>query len=558
MKKIRLNILLVIVLIFSGVLGFRLYQLQVTEANYWSGRAERQHQINQEAEGSRGSVFVQNTEGEAIPLAVNRTWQKAYLSPRKIEEKNENKNEIALQLSDILDIDLKSIEEGINRDSSFQVLKRRLTDEEVNAVQDLDYEGVNLREEEVRYYPQGDFASHIIGFVGGLDQGQYGVEGYYNNILSGSRGVREGVRRNPAGSLITEDSARTGASIDLTIDYNIQFMAEKLLSESAEELEAVSGTVIVGDPDTGKILALANYPDFNPNSYNEVQSIETFKNNATQSLFEPGSVFKPIVMAMGLEEGVVEVGDTYYDEGYVEVSGHRLHNYGQREWGEVDMAKIMKESINTGMVHVQQRLNNEVFLDYLKKFGFFERTDIDLQGEVYSENLTFKEGYDVNFANASFGQGIKVTPIQLFNSFLVLANGGELVKPHLAENFNSEPETKREVISSETTSEITSMLINVVEDGTAQRAKIPGYYIAGKTGTAQIPWSSLGENRRGYSGETVQTFIGYGPLNSEFIILVSMDRPNSRTAGSSVVPVFRDLAKYIIDYKQIPPDYVRE
>ena len=558
MNKTRLNLLLVFVLALSGVLVFRLYQIQITEADYWKDQAKRQQRIHSEVEGGRGNIFAQNKDGESIPLAINRVWEMAYIAPREIIREEANKEEIASSLSLILDLDKDAILSRMEReDSSFEVLKRQLSDEEVRAIEELDYPGVYLREDERRFYPQRSLASHTVGFLGGTGVGQYGVEGYYNDLLQGVSGIREGWRRSPGGTIITEDTAQMGMSVDLTIDYNIQFMAERLLEEGVEDTGSVSGTIIVGDPATGEILALANYPTFDPNNYKS-SNLEVFKNNAVQSLFEPGSVFKPIVMAMGIEEGKVSPQDRYYDEGYERVSGHMLRNYGQRSHGEVTMTEIMERSINTGMVYVQQQLENQVFLDYLEELGYFEKTGIDLQGEVYSENHVFKQGYDVNFANASFGQGIEVTPIQLLSSFYALANGGEIVSPYMVENFNPEPNRKGRVFSSATTSKITSMLISTIEEGTARRAKIPGYYLAGKTGTAQIPWSVLGENRRGYSGETIQTFIGYGPLNAEFVILVSMNQPNVPTAEVSVVPVFRDLASYIIDYKQIPPDYARD
>ena len=558
MNKTRLNLLLVFVLLLTGGLIFRLYQIQIKEGNHWQAQAERQQRVNSEVKGSRGGVFTQNKDGESIPLAINRVWKLAYIAPKEIEREGEDEEAIISSLASILNLDKGFLRERMERkNSSYEVLKRQLTESEVLQIKELDFSGVHLRDDERRYYPQRDLAAHVTGFVGGTGVGQYGVEGYYNNLLKGVSGVRESWRRSPGGIIITEDTAQMGVNIDLTIDYNIQFMAEKLLSEAVEDQGAVSGTIIAGDPNTGEIMALANYPTFDPNNYRD-SKLEVFKNRAVQSLFEPGSVFKPMVMAMGIEEGVVSPQDTYYDEGYERVSGHMLRNYGQRSWGEVDMTEIMERSINTGMVHVQQKLDNQVFLDYLDDLGYFEKTGIDLQGEVHSENRIFKQGYDVNFANASFGQGIEVTPMQLFTSFSSLANGGELMKPHLAKNFNPEPEMKGRIFSSGTTSKMTSMLISTVENGTARRAQIPGYYIAGKTGTAQIPWSVLGENRRGYSDETTQTFIGYGPLNAEFVILVTMDQPNAPTAEVSVVPVFRELANYIINYKQIPPDYVRE
>ncbi len=559
MSKIRLNFLFVFIFLLAGILVFRLYQLQIIEADHWSDQAERQHGVQREVAGSRGTIFAGNRAGESIPLAVNRIWKFVYLSPREIIREEEDKEAVAKSLSSILGVSEDFVMERLGREeSSFQVIKRQLSDEEVEMIKDLDIEGIYLREEDVRFYPQSSLASHVIGFLGGQETGQYGIEGYFDDILRGVSGMQEGWRvADGGGSVITGESAQPGMSIDLTIDYNIQFMAEKLISEAVNDLNASSGTVIAGNPETGEIMAMANYPNFDPNEYRSY-SLDYFQNRAVQSLFEPGSVFKPFIMAMGIEEGVVDPLDTYYDTGREVVSGHTLRNYGRRSFGEVTMKEVMERSINTGMINVQQRLDNEIFLEYLESLGFFERTGIELQGETFSQNLIFKQGYDVNFANASFGQGIEVTPIQLFSAFSSLANGGELVKPRVTRNFSPEPEVRERVFSAGTTTNITSMLISTVEEGTARRAQIPGYYIAGKTGTAQIPWSVLGINRRGYSEETIQSFVGYGPLNAEFVILVKMDQPNAPTAEVSVVPVFRELAKYIIDYKQIPPDYVRD
>lgn len=556
MNKTRINILFFFLLLLSFILSFRLYQLQIVEADHWSKRAERQQKVTQRIEGDRGSIFAENKSGETIPLAIDRTWKRIYISPRKIIEKEVNKGELVNSLSSILNIKKDFINKKLaDQDSAYKVIKSKISEEEIKKIKQLKFPGIHLEDQEERYYPQQKLAANVIGFVGGMGQGQYGIEGYYNDILKGRPGIKQG-RRTPGGVTVLNSSAQTGMSIDLTIDYNIQFMAEDLIKEYVKKWDAKSGTVVVANPKTGAIKAIANYPSFNPNNYQKF-SLSRFKNNAVQSLFEPGSVFKPLVMAAALEEGAVSPEDTYMDKGVEKVSGYSLRNYHQAKYGLVTMTEILEKSINTGMVHVQQQMKDSVFVQYLEDYGLFEETGIDLQGEAASKNLSFKEGYAVNYANAAFGQGIRITPIQLVSVFSALANGGEWVKPYLAKNFNPSP-TKRRVLSSSTTTTITSMLISTVEEGTAKRAKIPGYYIAGKTGTAQVPWSVLGKKKAGYSNETIQSFIGYGPLDAEFLILVKMNQPEAPTAEVSVVPLFRELAEYIIEYKQIPPDYVRE
>ena len=230
----------------------------------------------------------------------------------------------------------------------------------------------------------------------------------------------------------------------------------------------------------------------------------------------------------------------------------------QRVWGKRTMTEVLEFSINTGAVFAERKLGHEKFLEYLEKFGIFEPTNIELAGEVFSRNTEFKKGYEVNFSTAAFGQGIEMTAMQVVRAFSAIANSGILVNPFIVEGSQNEKRQKQ-VISSRTASQVTSMLISVVQSGFAKTAQIPGYHIAGKTGTAQISWSALGVAKSGYSDKTIQSFIGYAPaFDPRFLILVKLNNPATRTAEYSAVPIFRDLAKYIIDYYQIPPDYETE
>jgi cell division protein FtsI/penicillin-binding protein 2 len=220
------------------------------------------------------------------------------------------------------------------------------------------------------------------------------------------------------------------------------------------------------------------------------------------------------------------------------------------------MTEVLQFSINTGVVFAERKLGHEKFLEYVEKFGIFEPTNIELAGEVFSKNTEFKKGYEVNFSTAAFGQGIEMTPLQILKAFSPFANNGLLVDPHISEGEHSKT---KQVISPRTASQITSMLTSVVQSGFAKTAQIPGYHIAGKTGTAQISWSALGVAKSGYSDKTIQSFIGYAPaFDPRFLILVKLNNPATRTAEYSAVPIFRDLAKYIIDYYQIPPDFIVE
>ena len=423
---------------------------------------------------------------------------------------------------------------------------------------DLNIKGIYLAQKSTRYYPQQSLAAQLVGFLGGEGTGQYGLEEYYDDLLQGERLVYEG---KIFSDFTASEKESRGSDIVLTIDYNIQFEAEKLLEAYKGKLHFEGGEIIVLEPSTGRVLALVNSPGFNPNYYRKhVKDLEIFQNGVTQKLFEPGSVFKPITMAAALDQEKLTPSTTYTDPGIIKVGGWPVYNYQKRIYpGEITMTEVLEKSINTGAVFIQKTLGNALFVKYLEKFGIFEPTGIDLK-EVFSQNKEFKKGYDINYVTASFGQGIEITPIQLIRAYSAIANGGRLVTPYVVERIGYdyiEPMIKQEpVISQNTASQLAAMLVSVVENGFPKPAQIPGYYVGGKTGTAQIAWSALGISKTGYSDKTWQTFIGFAPaFNARFLILVKLDNPQTKTAEYSAVPLFQELANYIINYYQIPPDY---
>lgn len=556
MKNWRINLILVFVIFFGAAIISRLVYLQIFQGDLFKALARGQQEMLGPVTGSRGEIFLKDKDGLVL-LATNKTWRFSYLSPKEIVDVEGTVE----KLKEVLNLDKDFILEKINRkESLFEVIKRRLTPEEVQKLKKLNLPGVYLGEELLREYPQKTLAAHIIGFLGGENKGQYGVEGYWDDILAGEE--EHLFFRN------LSSSPAKGSDLILTIDYNIQYQAEHLLIEAHENLNIKGGEIIVIEPQSGKIIALAVFPGFDPNQYRkyaETDNFAIFQNGAVQKLFEPGSVFKPITMAAALDQGKITPHTIYEDEGFVKIGPDIIYNYGGKVWGERSMTEVLEKSINTGAVFVQSKISHSSFLNYIERFGVFERTGIDLQGETFSQNEELKKGYEVNFATASFGQGVEMTPINLARAFCAIANGGKLVKPYIVEKIKNsdnkiietQPEVFSEnIISSQTVSQLTAMLVSVVENGFGKAAKIPGYYIAGKTGTAQIPFSVLGVDKRGYSEETWQSFIGFAPaFNPRFLILVKLDNPETKTAEYSAVPIFRKLAKYIIDYWQIPPDY---
>lgn len=549
MENWKTKIIFIAFLVIGAIITFRLADFQIRNHEHHKALAYGQQKKFYSVFGERGEVFF---KGGQI-LATNINSKNAVAATEEIE----NREEASEALSAILEIEKEEASEKIKKASLISELKKNLSDEEEKALEEAAIPGIHIHEERKRFYPQGMMASQVIGFLGGEKSGQYGVEGYYDDVLKGKEVLREG------GFWETEKELLKGGSLFLTIDYNIQFMAERLLKEAEENLKIEGGTIIVMNPKTGALLAMANLPGFDPNYYSKEEDISIFRNSATQKLFEPGSVSKAVTMAGAINEGKVTPETEYFDSGEVRVGEYTLKNYTGRAFGKVNMNEVLENSINTGAVFAGRALGNNLLSSYLEKFGYFEPTGIDLQGESFSRNEAFKKGYEVNFATASFGQGINITPVQLVRAFSAFTNEGKMVSPYIVERtlkdgevIRSEPSFSERIISENTASQITTMLVNVVEGSFSKRAKIPGYHIAGKTGTSQVPWAVLGVNKKGYSDKTWQSFIGYGPaFDPEFLILVKLDNPMAKTAEYSALPIFRDLAKYVIDYLQIPPDY---
>jgi len=563
MKNWRLKVLIFSVFIIAAIIISRLFYIQIINGKFYQAQALGQQVGFSEILGERGQVFLSNSrdskgsvDSEQIKsLAINQDSWLIYTVPNKIEDKDKFAEDLSKNIGESKELILSKV----NQSDYYSVVKKDLTDDEIGLLKKLNIENLYFDNTSPRFYPQKELASHVVGFLGGDGEGQYGIEGYYNSVLEGKKGIEE--RKKGLDLIITEDlTYLDGSDLYLTIDYNIQFQAETLLQEAKKNIGIDSGQIIVLKPDSGRILALANFPEFDPNKYSKENNFYIFQNSTIQKIFEPGSIFKPFTMAIALEEGKVTPDTTFVDSGSVKIGPDTVYNFDRKKYGEQTISGILEKSINTGAVFLSQQIPRQTFFDYVDKFGFNSKTEIDLQGEVSSRNEVLKNGSDFGFATASFGQGIEMTPLQLAKAFCIFANEGKLVKPYIVgkithgeEEIKTQPKTLHTVISQKTASEVTTMLINVVERGFGSEARIPGYYLAGKTGTAQVPI----ENGKGYyKDKTVQSFVGFGPaLKPEFLIMVKLDNPRVSASALSAAPIFKKLAKYIIDYWQIPPDY---
>jgi len=447
------------------------------------------------------------------------------------------------------------------------VIKKKASSEEVDKIRQAQLKGVHFENEKWRYYPGNELASQEIGFLGYNDKGEpvgrYGVEQYFNDVLSGQSGSLE-EDSDVAGRWISVgkrlmQQATDGSDLILSLDQTIQFKTELALKNAIKKHGADGGKIVIEDISTGKILAMASVPTFNPNKYSEFDS-KTFRNPIISDNYEPGSVFKIITMSAGLDSGRVSPNTTYNDTGAVTANGFTIKNSDEKAHGQQTMTEVIDKSLNTGVIFVEKLLGHKLFQKYVRKFGFGERTDITLPGEAKGNLLNLKHNRDIAYFTASFGQGISVTPLQLLMAYGAIANKGRLLKPIIVDTIVSpngkkiitKPKVVRQVISEKSAQQSSLMLESNVLHGHGKLAGVPGYRIAGKTGTAQIPDRVHG----GYlEGATIGTFAGFAPVdNPKFAMVVIIDHPrDTEWAAGTAAPVFGELSKFLLEYYSIKP-----
>jgi len=435
----------------------------------------------------------------------------------------------------------------------------------------LDLPGFGFELQQYRYYPEKEIASHLLGYVSYVDneeKGRYGLEEFFNVDLAGKHGHLKFEKAARSSTIIVNDreyvKPENGVDLVLTIDRNIEFVACEKLKAAIKKHQADGGSVIIVNPKTGAIIAMCSVPDFDPNDYRNVKDIAFYNNPAIFNQYEPGSVFKVVTMAVAIDQGKVFPSTTFNDEGQIMISGWpkpiRNSDFLTRgPHGVVDMNAVLENSLNTGAIFAMRQSGVKVFADYVKNFGFGERTGIELGAESSGNisNLLKTRVKEIDAATASFGQGIAVTPLQMIMSYQALANKGILMQPHVVKTIihpdgrreEIAPKQIRRVVSSKTADTIMAMLVNIVEKGHSKKAYIPGYYIGGKTGTAQI--AGIG----GYlKGQYIHTFIGVAPIeNPSFVMLTKVDNPKDVIyAEGSAVPLWKDIADFIFKYQQIP------
>jgi cell division protein FtsI/penicillin-binding protein 2 len=543
---VRFGILITVLFLGYASLLFKVYDLQLVKGSYYLARAGSQYLSSDLAAANRGIIYFTDKDGKQLPAVLNRDYLAIYAAPKDIEDFQE----AAHTLSPILGRSTEELEAIFSKkDREYEILVKRASAELVKEIKDLGIKGIYTEAIPGRFYPLGKLAAHLLGFVGPSNEdvgenGRYGVEKFYDEVLAGTEGKIEE-------SKIVE--SRPGEDVALTIDPNIQAEAEKVLAHLVESFGASGGTVIVEEPKTGKILAMGSVPNFDPNVYSS-SSLSSFLNPATQQVYEPGSVFKVLTMSAGIDAGKITPDTTYYDAGSLTLNGRTIQNYDLKThgaYGRATMTNVIEHSINTGAVFAERATGREIFAKYITQFGFSEKTGVDLPNEV-AGNLTRlnPKERDIAFATASYGQGVATTPLELIDAIAAIANGGTLMRPYV--NAGLSPEAIRRVVSEDTAQKVTGMMISAVDK--ADVATISGYSLAGKTGTAFMPDFKNG----GYTDRVIDSYVGFGPTSDpKFIVLIKIDNlDSSQLAALSVVPAFRDLAQYILNYYNIQPDRI--
>jgi cell division protein FtsI (penicillin-binding protein 3) len=554
----RVTILLVGFLIFSLAITYRVVSFQVVRSEELSEQAIAFRYREDAVPARRGDIL----DSRGRPLATNVPADRVSAILKEIADPHQT----ALLLAPLIGRSASDIEAAITQpDKEFVVLQHKLSPEASQKVTDLKLKGIVLDPEPRRTYPMGDFLSQVLGFVNDDYVGSYGIEGYFDKVVGGTPGKLVG-ERDGLGNVIaiaksTWEPPKDGADLELTINSAAQRIVEQALDEAVRDQDATGGTAIVEDVKTGEIIAMASRPSFDPNNFGKVDDAERFNNPAISLMYEPGSTFKTLTMALGLETGVVTPNTVHDGGAYKQIpGGQKVYNARQVDFGPETMTEVLKHSSNLGAMYVAEQVGQDRFYQGLKDFGIGQPTGIELAAEAGGilpvpddANWTL-----ANFYTSAFGQGLAVTPIQLVNTEAAIANGGKLMKAHIVKEIrdgqhveNTSPEVIRQVISPQTAKTLTDMLVQVADDTYAKRFRVPGYKIAAKTGTAQIPSPNGGYEENA----TIGSVLGYGPSpDPRFAVLVKIDRPKKSQWGEeSAGPTFAKIFQQMLLLYGIPP-----
>lgn len=562
----RIRLLSLLVFIVAAIIITRLFYVQIIHGSEYSDSADRQYATPSGNIFDRGAISFQERDGNLIAAATLESGYFLAINPKEIK----NATTTYEQLSPIVALDRDSfIRKANKKNDPYEEVIRRLSKENADKISALKLSGVSLYKEKWRIYPAGSLAAHVLGFVAYKENnltGRYGLENYYNGVLErgGSNlyvNFFAEVFANLKETIFTDADKREGDLVT-TIDPAIQNALEHEIDSVQEKYNSKFSGGIVINPKDGSIYAMAKVPTFDLNKFQEVENSSVFNDPLVEGAYEMGSIIKALTMAAAIDGGVVTATTTYNDTGSLAFNGYTIYNFDKKGRGVVGMQQVLDDSLNTGAVFAMQKLGKERFKDYFLGYGFGGKTGIDLPGEGRNLISNLNTNRDIEYANASFGQGIALTPITTVRAFSVLANGGYLITPHLVRKIEYKtglssalPYPKgAQVLKKETSEEITRMLVAVVDNALmGGTVKMTNYSIAAKTGTAQLEK----EDGTGYySDRFLHSFFGYFPAyNPTFLVFLFTQDPRGETyASHTLTTPFINLAKFLINYYEIAPD----
>ena len=551
------------ILAFALILVTKLFLVQIVHSGSYLDRADRQYATPSANIFERGTIYLTRRDGELISAATQTSGFKIAIAPGKIADPEKTFEKLSrtttLEENDFL-------EKAGKTTDPYEEIANHLSKKEADAVSALKIPGVSVFKEKWRFYPGGNLASHLLGFVGFQGDelsGRYGLEREYDDVLSRSKD-------NPYVNFFAEvfsdlrnvlfSGDDRGGDIVTTVEPAVQGFLEKELSLVREKYQADSIGGIIMNPLDGSIYALSAKPDFDPNNFSKVKNISTFTNPIVENIFEFGSVVKPLVMASALDPGPVPASTTYEDKGSVVVENKEIFNFDKKARGVVNMQEVLSQSLNTGMVFVYKKLGRQNMRDYLFSFGLKDKTGVDLPNEIGGKGANLTTPRDIEYANASFGQGIAWTPIGLIRALASLANGGVLVTPHLVSEVKytdgtskkMEYETEPTKITKQTSEEITRMLVLIMDKALRSGGvKFEHWSVAVKTGTAQVA-----KPGGYYEDRYLHSFFGYFPAyKPKFIIFLYAVNPKGvRFSSETWTDPFLAITKFLLNYYEVPPD----
>jgi cell division protein FtsI/penicillin-binding protein 2 len=564
---LRIRFITGCILFLALILIARLYQVQVLDNDIYTEKAERQYVHTKEDLYSRGSIYFTTKEGDRVSAASIRSGYLLAFNPTLVSDKET----LCDKLPSLIDITKeRCLDRATLPQRSYVEVSTTLTKEESDAIDAFDFDGVLLYRNQWRYYPGGTMSARSIGFVGLTDEdkelhGKYGLERHYDDVLLKEREVRSvnffAEIFSNLGDLVYRKEKAIQGDIITTMEPTVARMLDSVLEETNKKYSSNLTGAIIMNPQTGAIYAMNAVPGFDLNSRGTT-TIEQFQNPMVENVYEFGSTIKALTMAAGLDSGVVIPSSTYYDGGSITLDTFTIKNYDGKGRGTVEMQQVLNQSLNTGVAHIAKLMGKEQFRKYFLSFGLGSETGIDLPNESLGLVKNIYSPRDVEYATASFGQGIAVTPIAAARALAVLGNGGRLVTPHLVTRLEYHDGTSRDidygpgeqVISKESSEEISRMLANVVDDALGGgKFSMPNHTIGAKTGTAQIADPNGGGY---YDDKYLHSFFGYFPAyNPQFLVFMYTVEPKGvKYASETLTEPFMDIAHFLINYYTIPPD----